>query len=308
MVSDLLPVTTEAPLCSEFSRRLGVGPAGTGLSLDRVLVVATPLPWPKPALNHPRLKPAAQALAGSSVASRLFAAEPWNDGYDGIAIELYERRGGELEVARWTVDDEFELNELIAWIAATPLGGLAPEPAPIGSPTMLVCTQGSHDACCGIFGEELAAQIVAEHPEIEVRRVSHTGGHRFAPTLLALPSGRMWAYVDLPLVARIASGTETAEDLDRRCRGWLGAPAGAGQVAEIAARVTCGTERGTDPAASPTIESDGDRWTVGIGDTTVVVEVRAGRSVPTIACESPGGLPAKTATEYEWSVVEPAWR
>lgn len=306
MVSDLLPVATEAPLCSAFSRQLGVGPAGTGLSLDRVLVVATPLPWPKPALNHPRVKSAAQALAGSPVPSRLFAAEPWNGVDDGVAVELYERGGGEFGVARWTVADEFELTELVGWIAETPLGGLVPAPSGVESATMLVCTQGSHDACCGIFGEELAARIGSEHPEIELRRVSHTGGHRFAPTLLALPSGRMWAYVDDALVARIAAGETTAADLDRHCRGWLGAPAGAGQVAEIAAQVTFRNEPDAGSSSPATIERDGDRWMVRIADTTVVVEVRPGRSVPTIACESPGGLPAKPSTEYEWRVVEPA--
>jgi len=307
VVSDLLPIAPEAPLCSDFSRELGVKPAGTGLSLDRVIVVETPLPWPKPALKHPRLQPGAQALAGSPVRSRLFAAEPWTEGAD-VHVELFERRPTGFVRHRWTVADEHELTELVGWIASTPLGQLDASADEV-PPTLLVCTQGSHDECCGLHGERLAAELEEKLGDVELRRVSHTGGHRFAPTLLALPGGRMWAYADVALAARVARGAETEADLRHHCRGWLGVPVGMAQVAELAARIHRGTDWPRDPVLErgPECDGGGERWMVGLGEAATVVEVRPGRVVPTIACESPGGLPAKQATEYEWQVVEPAW-
>jgi hypothetical protein len=68
---------------------------------------------------------------------------------------------------------------------------------------LLVCTHGSRDSCCGTLGVR-AAQLLREcgnNPDgaAPVWEVSHLGGHRFAPTLLAIPSWRM--YGRLPLQA-----------------------------------------------------------------------------------------------------------
>lgn len=59
-------------------------------------------------------------------------------------------------------------------------------------PTLLVCTHGSRDACCGSLGPRLAAGLAREH---QVWEVSHLGGHRFAPTLWHLPSWRVYGRV-----------------------------------------------------------------------------------------------------------------
>lgn len=61
-------------------------------------------------------------------------------------------------------------------------------------PTLLVCTHGSRDACCGSLGPKLAARLGQDH---QVWEVSHLGGHRFAPTLWHLPSWRVYGRVPL---------------------------------------------------------------------------------------------------------------
>ena len=165
-----------------------------------------------------------------------------------------------------------------------------------------MCTQGSHDTCCGQIGVELADRIESERPAYRLRRVSHTGGHRFAPTFLALPSGRMWAYADLALVDRVASGSVTLDDLKMFCRGWLGAPAGAAQVAELAARIEAGNPFLEAPIISVDDQGDVAHCQVSADGHTTHVGVMRGREVPTIKCESPGGQPVKIAREYEWSV------
>ncbi len=77
-------------------------------------------------------------------------------------------------------------------------------------PEVLICGHGRRDTCCGNFGVRLLAQAeerAAEAwPGVRVRRCSHTGGHRFAPTGITLPEGRMWAFLDLDLLDAAVTG------------------------------------------------------------------------------------------------------
>lgn len=311
--SHLMPGADLSPPCSEFTKAMGIRAAGTGLTLDRIILVSVPEPWPKPALKHDWLRPAAALVGGASAPTRLFAAEPWDS---QMCVELYERVGSGFTATRFPFDDHSEIALIVADIVESQPG--APKTELI-NPTFLVCVQGSHDLCCGRHGQRFASQIASQRPEWQIRRVSHTGGHKFAPTFVALPSGRMWAYGDLALADRITAGTENADDLTMRCRGWLGATKGPHQVAEIAARIAAGPAGRAGPAiveppriglvesvADPT-NNERVRYSVAVGDDTAIIEVRRARIVPTIACESPGGLPAKQATEYEWTVLEDPW-
>lgn len=296
-----MPVADSSPLCSVFTKSLGVRPAGTGLALDRVILVSVPLPWPKPALKHEWLKPSVAALQSTMIPSRMFAAEPWAA---EPSVELYERVGLETVSYRWPVSSPDDVADVITAIAEAGPGSHGMAPIDVTVPTFLVCTQGSHDTCCGVSGVELADRIEQERPAYRVRRVSHTGGHRFSPTFLALPSGRMWAYADLALVDRVASGAETVEDLKLLCRGWLGARTGAAQAAEIAARIDVGNPFVSAPSITVDVDGDVTRCAVTVDGRTLNVGVHAGRQVPTIACEAVGGLPAKIATELDWTVGE----
>lgn len=242
---------------------------------------------------------------------RLFAAAPWTD---VPTLEVYERQpgGGVFERFSWAYRDAGELSEIVASVAERPIGALATIEGPSGpptctlviEPTMLLCTQGSHDMCCGRLGNELADTIAAERPGVVLRRVSHTGGHRFAPTLLALPSGRMWAWADLGLIDRIASNAETSADLAAKCRGSLATQTGPAQVAEVAARIHWGVE---PPETVTVAAGSSNSWTVRTSNDEVDVQVRTGRAIPTIACESPGGQPIKVTTDYQWKIGDGPW-
>ena len=49
--------------------------------------------------------------------------------------------------------------------------------------TLLVCTHGGRDRCCGSDGTRLF-QALFPPPGVRVWRTSHTAGHRFAPTAI----------------------------------------------------------------------------------------------------------------------------
>jgi hypothetical protein len=61
------------------------------------------------------------------------------------------------------------------------------EPAP---PQLLVCTNGARDTCCARLGRPVAATAARQLPG-RVWEVTHTSGHRFAPTTVLLPSGSL---------------------------------------------------------------------------------------------------------------------
>lgn len=55
-------------------------------------------------------------------------------------------------------------------------------------PLIFVCTHGKRDRCCALLGLPILKALKKELGEA-VWQTTHTGGHRFAPTLLTFPDG-----------------------------------------------------------------------------------------------------------------------
>jgi hypothetical protein len=79
------------------------------------------------------------------------------------------------------------------------------EPA---EPTLLVCTNGRRDVCCAVRGRPLAVHAGRVAPG-RVWEVSHTGGHRFAPTAVLLPWGQTYARLDDPAAEWVLGASAT---------------------------------------------------------------------------------------------------
>jgi len=317
-LSLLLPEPDEALRCAEHARLITVDPGGTAIRADRIVVVEVPLPWPKPALDHPLLSGMREVFASSAVPTRLLAAVPAKRALSSasarsrgdalsISVTLYQRAGAsalERHFEASTVDDLVAIARTIDDPSAT--GGLheigEAQPA---RQAVLLCVQGSHDVCCGSEGVRLADELASD-PDLIVHRVSHTGGHRFAPTGLTMPDGRMWAALDTEAVSRIMNADGDPAALAQRCRGWWGAETGAAQVAERAVFARegwafNGQDRSVAVEPTPGEGQNGETTLVTISSPlgTWLVEVVEGRAVPSIACRQPGGLPAKPAREYD---------
>ncbi len=99
---------------------------------------------------------------------------------------------------------------------------------------ILVCTHGSVDAACGKFGYPLYHLLRQQQANASLRvwRVSHFGGHVFAPTLIDMPSGHFWAYVEPPQAVQIARREGEVAALRGHYRGWSGLESGFLQAAE----------------------------------------------------------------------------
>ena len=81
------------------------------------------------------------------------------------------------------------------------IAGKVPVPV-VDRPHYFVCTHGTRDPCCAKWGVPLFGRLQEEVGE-EVWQMSHLGGHRFAPTLLASPSGNVYGRVELSQVSAL---------------------------------------------------------------------------------------------------------
>jgi hypothetical protein len=99
---------------------------------------------------------------------------------------------------------------------------------------LMVCTHGTVDAACAKFGYPLYRHLrdCYANENLRVWRVSHFGGHIFAPTLLDMPTGHYWAYVEEAQAQRIVERKGDVGMLYGHYRGWAGLPSGFLQAAE----------------------------------------------------------------------------
>lgn len=125
---------------------------------------------------------------------------------------------------------------------------------------LLVCTNGSRDVCCATEGRPVVAAAAAVRPG-RVWEVTHTSGHRFAPTTVLLPSGVLHGRVPLDGGARLLDDADVGLLTLAGFRGRSTWPA-AGQAAEDAVRAATG-ERDLDALV---VHRDGDAWQVAHRD------------------------------------------
>lgn len=213
--------------------------AGTAPLAQAWVVLEQPGPWGRQALLDSRL-PAelGEALLAASAGTGttlLLARHPdrlerHGEG-DGRRVWVAHTAPGRAFARTGTLADPADL---LAWdFTAIGAGALPPFGQATAHPVTFVCTHSGRDACCATHGRALLTALLDRSSDrSSVWECSHLGGHRFAPTALALPSGLVYGRLDVPTAAAIASHVP----LDAlRGRSFFPAPM---QVAEIAVRRT----------------------------------------------------------------------
>ncbi|AOW92134.1 sucrase [Rhodococcus sp. WMMA185] len=135
---------------------------------------------------------------------------------------------------------------------------------PVAEPIVLVCAHGKRDQCCAVVGRPVAAELAAEFGDA-VWECSHTGGHRFAPSMILLPTGytygRLSAQQSLDVVRAAVRGEVPRTGLRGRSS-WDTK----GQVAELAVRelIDAAPNALTVEPNSVVAHRDGRRWAVDV--------------------------------------------
>jgi len=211
MADTTLPPLVDDLRCAPQAVELGLDPRGTATRCQTVILIEYHGLWPARIeeidliAGLPDLPPGHRILTTRGAdAEAMPSLTVWRAGEDlrfsGVDYEAEpDRLTAALTDAMAALADGGEPNEADGVMAI----GAAP-------PDVLICGHGRRDTCCGNFGVRLLAQAeqrAAEAwPGVRVRRCSHTGGHRFAPTGISLPEGRMWAFLDLDLLDAAVTG------------------------------------------------------------------------------------------------------
>jgi hypothetical protein len=208
--------------CSIASAEDGEPMAGTAPIERRYLLIEDPGPWASKAVEESGLPDEVKAHLASLADTRVqfIRRHGGSDISGGRRIFTADYGDGPPRVATTTIDD---VRALLQPLNLTPYDGLL----------WLVCTNGRRDVCCAELGRPIARALAARWPD-ETWETTHLGGHRFAGTFLALPSGVTIGRADpqsaVDAAAEIAAGAYPW----RASRGRAGFPPEA-QVAEIAA-------------------------------------------------------------------------
>jgi hypothetical protein len=274
-------------LCSMQARARGDSPVATASPAQRWVLIEQPGPWGREALLQSRF----DATVATVLARRSRA--------ENVRLLLVRRPGDRLADSgrRWAYADSRPGREGLWWsvrssdadLVDAPWDGTVGEPA--RGPIYLVCTHGSHDACCALRGRPLARTLPAPGPA-DVWECSHLGGDRFAANLLVLPHGFYYAQVP-------GDGAEvvTAHEHGRVALPWLRGRAGlppAAQAAQHDARERLGLLGVDDlPVRSvATLPATGgiERWEVVLegpaGAVVSSVESRPSGSAVQLTCHA----------------------
>lgn len=222
--------TSSITFCSHNSRDVSQeAPIGSASAFTRAFLFEIPLPWTRVPLDTPQIPQEIKA------AIEHFQAEQGKASVYLLAPDPSYAVDGARLIDIQVVDGVMNKREIIASDGdlASVVNALANnEPLPKSAtidPTpwrdIAVCTHGSRDACCASFGAPMYLKMhtaAKSLPNTRVWRCSHLGGHRFAPTMLDLPSGRSWGLVDDAAARGILLGDGDPADLVPHYRGWVG--------------------------------------------------------------------------------------
>lgn len=311
-VDELSVGRDSGPRCADWARDVGVDPVGTAVSARGFLLVDWPLPWPRDASEIETLEPVRAALAGTGIRLQLVVPRPDADRWSIVRHDLgpdddgwfsgYRRRAvsaapAHLVEAAVALASDRAIDQHAVDDSGHGLAAVEP------GLDVLLCGHGSRDRCCGSMGTALAISALADG--LVIRRTSHTGGHRFAPTGLVLPHGTVWAFLDDDALRRIVAMEGPLDDLLDRYRGSSACATPAHQAAERVAFGAVGwswlqhRRRAVD--LEPLTDSPSRVLVEGIDPQgrlrSWTVELAAGRTLPVPECGKDPATAPKSETE-----------
>lgn len=229
--------------CALRNLLAGEDPVGTATPFDHLFLLQIPPPWERIAAATPGVPREVREALAEAAARGLTAHALLVDGGEtppegGLRLLHFARPAGAAKRyvrASYTTPADAVATTMAGIVrgeGATP-AGVAREAAERPVRDLLVCTHGERDDCCGRYGEAAYRYLRDRHagPALHVWRVSHFGGHRFAPTLVDLPDGRCWGRLSEEACDAIVRRSGDPRELASCYRGWHALPAAA-QVPE----------------------------------------------------------------------------
>ncbi|MDQ2588843.1 sucrase ferredoxin [Saccharothrix yanglingensis] len=261
------------PRCAAISATLDDPQAGTAATAAAWLALEQPGPWGRDALTQSRLDPAigaelARRAADAGVRVLLIRRPGRHTDAPGAPRRVYlatTAPGASRLSAGHVVDPAGLLDLDLGALARGEDTGFG---SPAAHPVLLVCANSRRDTCCALLGRPLAGELAAERGEA-VWECTHTGGHRFAPTGVLLPTGYTYGRLDADFARLLLDRAAAGHVVTDRCRG-RSTHGPAGQVADLAVRELTGEHRdalavvGETPHGVTVRHDDGRAWHVAV--------------------------------------------
>lgn len=213
--------------CSDVSQAAGEDPAGTAAFYDLLILLEVPLPWEreiwKSAAFPPGLYEMGEAASERGVKFRFLCVAPNEHSQPNHRRVMIFRRPPKAMAAYHRLEYLLPPDELTGLIGRALEGEELPSGLDAGDVRdLLVCTHGTMDVACAKYGYPIYQRLrqMGGSRQLRVWRVSHFGGHRFAPTLIDLPEGRWWAHLTPEALSLMVRREGPVEPLHRFYRGW----------------------------------------------------------------------------------------
>ncbi|AFY40269.1 Sucraseferredoxin family protein [[Leptolyngbya] sp. PCC 7376] len=239
----------DCKFCSVVSKVADEDPIGTASTVDHWLIIELPQPWTAQVFTEdPKIAPLLKLIRtlilkqGIKLRPVLISPDKTYSSPDEVRVIYYRRpkilfanfekyeyilpesESSSLtqEILRKIGGKSHNLNQYQQYLQSTD-----------HIREILICTHGNVDAACSRFGYPLYKKIRSEYaiqthlstkktPELRVWRCSHFGGHRFAPTLIELPSGQYWGHLTNDKIDQILARQGDVTKVKNNYRGWSG--------------------------------------------------------------------------------------
>ena len=285
LAADQLETVLELPAlrCAEAARMRGEPLQASAVRYRRFLLLETPGAWGSSALDESRMDASiARPLAEAASAADTHVVLIRRPGRHPAA-----RSGARPAALAWAIADTSPEVERVLWgswhepadLLGLDLSVSIPGDCTATGPQRLalVCTNGQRDQCCAVRGRPVAA-AVSTATDWDTWECSHLGGHRFAATVLLLPSGDMFGRLDPESAAEVLQRFDAGQIVLSHYRGRCGQPIPVQAALHIAA-VRLGDSRrgavrvsslhpfltgaGTGPGQEDSADAE-DRWAVEV--------------------------------------------
>ncbi|WP_069163662.1 sucrase ferredoxin [Nocardia altamirensis] len=252
---------------------------GTATEVTGWLCIEHPGAWGRDVIGDEVLGPEiTQELAARTAAAQVrptLIRRPGRNEFTGTrTVLIASSREDGAWCERFEITDLKQLLDIDLHLLNGPPPGIG---VPVHDPLVLVCAHGKRDQCCALLGRPIAAELATKYPG-QVWESSHTGGHRFAPALVLLPSGFTYGRLDSAAAVAMVEAARRGEVALTGLRG-RSCHRPIEQVAEVAVREQISAAAGdltvvldADPAPTePTMAGaalvthrDGRRWRVTV--------------------------------------------
>lgn len=227
-------VQSECHLCADISRANGEDPIGSAWPYRQWLVVELPQPWiPGFWQENPLLQPIFQTAEALDEQTghwpRLLAIAPdaeYSQPEQARILYFHRPEGlfSALEREEYLVPPS-EIGAVGRALLLRQKEQTDPYRQDAASTRdIMVCTHGNVDVACSRYGFPIYQQLRKTYANSALRvwRCSHFGGHKYAPTLIDLPTGQFWGHLDPDVLDPLIHRQGSVQSLYRHYRGWSG--------------------------------------------------------------------------------------